>query len=793
MSRHTSHTLIAFLLMTLAAPAAFADDGVLRFEVRTPAPTLRTMQSGLTSVLSSESGNNALPGQPLLPVRVVRLAIPPQADAESVRVEVVPAAQTTLPGRFDVLPAPPIALVDGRSVSWGPHSARIVLGRDTGIYAKNTLFPASWGRAAPSVGTLRRFRFVEIMLHPVRYLPSDGTLIHAEKLDIALRYEKHDAAPAPGTDCGSDDLAKRLLDNYDIARTWYPPHCSPLTEDHMGVAIITTEDIKWGSELLDDYVALRNSQGYDADVYTEIDWDVTTANIERDDRADRIRLWLKKNYESRGLGYVFIIGNPSPEDDYKYGIPMKYCGVMEDSMMGKVAAPTDLYYGDLDGDWDDNGNGVLCEYGNDNEDIEPDGVTLTPELYVGRIPVYSDGPAAVDGILSRILEYEADTEDGDLSWRRRMLLPNSIYFYEMQEGSTAPQRWDGAAVGEWFIRDLFRPRGLVWTTMYEREGISPSNFDSHLPLNPEQLVDQWVRGYGFVFWTGHGSNTGVYRLWWEEDTNGDEMPSYGEYHSPEFMGTDMLHMLVDTPPPFVIHGSCSNGTPEDANNLAYNMLRRGAIATLSATRVAATWHWPDYETEVWEKLETWDGDVIDIVTEFSVNLLDGMPAAEAIGEALALTANTAGDTSLYQKSIQNLYGDPLVRLVVCRVDKDCDNQILCDGEEICKAGTCAPGQAVVCEPENDCEDMICEEGTGCVPAEECEQTDADAGTDTDVDSDSDTEGDTSSDTSTDTDTSAPSGDEPVDPENLSAKSSCRAAPSRSWSNTLVGLLTKLFS
>jgi hypothetical protein len=303
-----------------------------------------------------------------------------------------------------------------------------------------------------------------------------------------------------------------------------------------------------------------------------------------------------------------------------------------------------------------------------------------------------------------------------------MMLPNSIYFFEGQYGQPYA-RWDGATVGEWFIREQIVPRGMVYTTLYEHEGLDSSVFESHFQVDTYNTVDQWVRGYGFVFWTGHGSSTGVYRsVWWEDENDNGVADWGGEMGGPEFMSTSYLHMLDDAPPAFVVHGSCSNGYPESASNLGYNLVRRGAIATVSASRAAMTWHWPAADPEIWEKPESWDGDVIDIVSEYAVNVLDGNEAGRALGEAIALTTDGHGNDSWYQKSIQNLYGDPLTRLVMCREDAECENDLYCDGEELCDDGGCVPGDPIVCEPIAGCADMVCDELLGCVPGPSCDDS-----------------------------------------------------------------------
>jgi hypothetical protein len=714
------------LLLAGATRAAGADDGRLDFSLAAAPLELRIGPDGATRVTAPGTGTSARPGEPALPEQVLRLALPPDADPTSVTVAVTPFGVERLPGAHDVAPAPPIGLIGRGSVDFGEASARVVDGRDPLVYDADAPFPSNWGDAHPSLGGLRRYRFATVRLHPARYLPASGTLEQAAGFQLTVRYRRAPRRPVPlDGDCGGEALAARLLHNHQQARLWYREPCLGPPVTPTGLAIVTTNSIGNASTRLADYRAMREDQGWNVIVATEDQWDTPTGEL-LDERADRIRAWLQDSYVEEDLGFVLLLGNPDPGGQMPHNIPMKPCAMNSYS----TVAATDSYYADLSGHWDQSGNGVVCEFGFDDLDLSGEGaIDFVPEVYVGRIPCYSDGAAAIDEILARAMAYEQDSVDGDIHWRRRMMLPDSIYFFENQGGDINYRRWDGATVGEWFIRDQLGPRGMEWTTLYERAGVSPSNFESHLPLETYHVVDQWNRGYGLVFWTGHGSNTGVYRLFWDEDGNQNEVPDWQELGTPSFMESDYLHMLQDAPPPFVIHGSCSNGYPETSTNLGYSLLRRGAVGTISASREAMTWHWPGENPEIWEKPANWDGDVIDIVTEYSVNLLDGMEAGRALGEAIALTTDGHGSNSWYQKAIQNLYGDPLVRLVMCRQDAECDNGAFCDGDELCDAGACVPSAAPACAPSADCDDVACdEEADLCVQGPTCEN-DPDAGAD----------------------------------------------------------------
>jgi hypothetical protein len=53
------------------------------------------------------------------------------------------------------------------------------------------------------------------------------------------------------------------------------------------------------------------------------------------------------------------------------------------------------------------------------------GVDFSPEVYVGRIPVYSAAYATLDNLLQKIIDYETA---GTVSWRKSILRPMGFQY-----------------------------------------------------------------------------------------------------------------------------------------------------------------------------------------------------------------------------------------------------------------------------------------------------------------------------------------------------------------------------
>lgn len=90
------------------------------------------------------------------------------------------------------------------------------------------------------------------------------------------------------------------------------------------------------------------------------------------DNQEKIRNFIKNAVTSNGTQYV-LLGGDAEIVPYRKTWCRKAIGDWNDTL------PCDLYYSDLDGNWDVNGNGVFGEMS--------DSVDMYPDVWVGRAPV----------------------------------------------------------------------------------------------------------------------------------------------------------------------------------------------------------------------------------------------------------------------------------------------------------------------------------------------------------------------------------------------------------------------
>jgi hypothetical protein len=317
--------------------------------------------------------------------------------------------------------------------------------------------------------------------------------------------------------------------------------------------ILTTTNVIQDSTQLTNFVAHKESQGFDVQIVSNTVWGAGTG----DAAANAIRGWLQQNYTNENgthiIDYVLLIGNPHPSQG---AVPMKLC-----HPVGTYEYPTDFFYAELTCDW--NLGGDTNKWGEWAYDfnLTNDCPTAT-EVYVGRIPYYGV-MSDLDAILQKIISYE-NASRANLSWRGNALLPIDKTEINMNSED----------IGEWAKEDAMIPQGWAYHRVYDRNrGSGPDT----MPCVADNVVAVWTNSLpGAVFWFSHGSPTST---------------GPGGAEPPQVIDLNHVSSLDDSHPVFTFQGCCWNAKPTVTNNLAYSILRHGGVSTIGDTEVATYIEW----------------------------------------------------------------------------------------------------------------------------------------------------------------------------------------------------------
>lgn len=558
---------------------------------------------GYDSIDMNDFSIKYIPEEPMLPSSNANVLLPPNVDISSIKLEVISENIKQLDGTYNIRPAPePRILSDNGTYDFAASGEPIEV-KKSAVYQNDSAYPEKNVQLLP-YAQMRKWIFVPVQFIPIKYNPVQMTLILIENVTVKISYDLQSATSAEESnllkDTVMDSQAPGMFINYNEMKDLYGAQTDASYETSATgrYVIITTNAIRSASSKLNAFIAHKQSLGYAVSVVTETDFGGLTGQTP-DRKAEKIRQWLKNNYVSLGIKYVLLIGNPTPYESGEGDIPMKMCWPRYGAGDGYENAPTDAFYADLTGNWDKDGDGY---YGEWSDFTASGGVDFSSEAYVGRIPVYNADYTTLDSILQKTIDYETS---GSTAWRKSALLPMSF-----SDSGT-----DGAYLGEQMKDDYLSSNSYSTWRMYQ-QGVSgsctlDSIFASEENLRGGSVVpNRWAgNDFGIVGWWGHGNSQGAY-------------VGYSSCNDGAFMLSSNAPSLDDTHPSFTYQCSCLNGYPEYAANLQYSILKKGGIATVSATRVS--WYSPGQTDFVMTPTNAGMG------YEYVKKLVSEKPAADAL-------------------------------------------------------------------------------------------------------------------------------------------------------------------
>lgn len=501
-------TVAAFAAALLAGVATFsgADATVLSesFGFSEPlwSPSHRGQDFEVPRIEGARTIGHA--GEPMLPVFTARILLPPGEDVVSIRVvpEAAPAGGLHLPAPADA--EHPLSM-EGPFLPVEPQDE---------IYGSAALFPADAGELV-TVQTYRGHRIAFINLFPLRVRPA----IRQVEFTRALRLE---VTTAPNTRALAEsqrtyrfshatrDWLQRNVVNPGMAERYRmafeggglirpeAPLRSLVDPSETRLYIIVT------SEALAPVYALlaedRTSKGLPAEVVTVDD---IYANYTGCDQQEQIRNFIIDAYENWGVEYVLFGGdiNVIPDRDC-------YCFIIDEgNPIETNNLCCELYYGGLDGTWNDDHDDRWGEVG------EAD---LIPEVHVGR--VCSDNGTEAQNFITKLLRYEREPVVdevetagffGEYLWTDTW---GGMYMEEIRLGSDAwgyttvgvPIDWDTETyyemTGNWSGQDY---KDAANNGMHQIHHLGHSNYSYNMKVYTSEVPDFTADGIAHTYNIGY--------------------------------------------------------------------------------------------------------------------------------------------------------------------------------------------------------------------------------------------------------------------------------------------------
>jgi len=425
-------------------------------------------------------------GAPSLPRASFSLLIP--QGAEVIDVEVISVDKEVISGEYDIYPTQhPQPFIKGKVFPF--------VEPDKNIYTQATPYPEKIIESSHT-GSMSGYRLASLLIYPIQYIPKDKQLIFYSRIKFRVTYKENVRSLNTKTEkqkmIFEERVKKLVLNPEDIGMSEPSVGLSgslALLSDTVEYVIVTTSSLKEPFQELADW---KTKKGIPARVVT---LDSIYANYSGVDNAEKVRNFIIDANSSWGTIWVLLGG----QCDYEWGqeiVPRRnvwYVTSGGGNYNDEDTIPSDLYFSDLDGNWNADGDGVFGE--------STDDVDFYSDVFVGRAPVRTLAQAEI--FVNKVLTYEKNPPSG---YQKKILLPAAYLWPFIYDERTSQEAISNIVPSDWQV-----------TKMYERDG----------NLIHSTFVDSVRAGFGFAHLIGHGNEYGVYTYYADAYINSDDMDALG--------------------------------------------------------------------------------------------------------------------------------------------------------------------------------------------------------------------------------------------------------------------------
>ena len=421
-------------------------------------------------------------GEPDLPVLPVFVSIPKNSRVVDVRV--LPIEFEELSGMYTpraVLPQRPEADTNAglstaitSSTNWFPATPT-VLTRSGNMRGRAVagigVAPVQWHPNRGTVRFLTRFR-VEVTTEPASPGRADFELLR----ESPAGHQTFEAAFGRLTGrTGVLGTAEYITPKINSGEPFAPTFRPSVDGSPVEMVIITSTDQAAEYQRLADF---RTQTGLAA-VVRDLDW--IKANYPNGvDTQETIRHFIQDAVAKWGTAYVLLGGDTDV-------IPVR---LGHTEFYGGENIPTDLYYTDLDGTWDGDGDGIFGE-ARLSTVVPGDELDLFPDVWVGRLT--SNNVTQAQIMVDKTLDYTQSPPDG---YQTRYLGLGEVLFPQNYQPPDTIL-FDGAEICEDAIAYT---SSATWVRLYENSPGFPGSLLEDKPV----VIDSINAGFSLVHHVGHG-------------------------------------------------------------------------------------------------------------------------------------------------------------------------------------------------------------------------------------------------------------------------------------------------
>lgn len=418
-------------------------------------------------------------GEPSLPYFPVRILLPAGKIATDIIIE--GNNRVNLTGSYQLYPRQ-----QSRPLS-SSSSGNFL--KNEAIYHSDAVYPAR-KFAEFTNEYMNGYTFLLTTITPVEYIPASGNISYFTKLTLTIQLEEDRKYSYSRKNLQFNSKIEKKIRSFAQNPEMLSSYANLPAKARDGeyeVLIITGNDFE---DSFQDMINLNRKRGFICHVVTISEINSTMAG---QDIQEKMRNYIIQEYQNNAIEHVILAGDCEI-------VPYRgfYCYVQSGSGYVDNGIPSDLYFAALDGSWDDDGDGIWGEIGEDD---------LLPELSVSRLPFNTQDE--LFRILNKSMMYQTQPVVGELN--SPLLAGENLY--------NNPLTWGGdyldLLIG-YHDDNGYETNGIPidddYLTMYDRDLGSWSGM---------QLVNEINEGHSFVYHSGHSNYGYCMRLedWQITNTN----------------------------------------------------------------------------------------------------------------------------------------------------------------------------------------------------------------------------------------------------------------------------------
>lgn len=402
-------------------------------------------------------------GLPRLPQQQLTIVVPPGMEVADIKVS---GRRTLVPGSHRLAWGhPPQPISSGAEVLADP---------DPAVYEASSAYPQAPAEMVKE-GFFRGYRLATMRVRPVQWVGRTGELYAWRDVRVELALSPAATSADASVRGLAEDLValSRIAENPETGFDYPAPMRDRADEPYL---IICPEALRSAFSRLLDH---RNASGMPGRIMTVED---IVASYPGADDAEKMREAIRDAYNERGTTYV-LLGGDDQDGSGNRLVPYRGC-LLNAGGYRYEDAPSDYYFGALDGTWNADGDNVWCE---------PDEIDYYSEVHIGRATV--DTVTEADRFIDKVLAYEAGLAED----RRRDL----VFMGESLDSST----WGGDSMD--VTIGLIPEDEYDITRLYEKLGT----------FSRSAVIDNLNRGPHLTNHLGH-ANTGYVMGIYSSDVDG---------------------------------------------------------------------------------------------------------------------------------------------------------------------------------------------------------------------------------------------------------------------------------